>query len=150
MRKNKATTFSLTNLSKDKLPRLPFLKMKETVLGKKYELSLVFVTNSLSKKLNRQKNKATDILSFTLGKKTGEIFISQKAAKAEAPKFNQKLSPFIARLFIHGLFHLKGFEHGSTMEYQERQVGRKFGINGEVPINPPERLQRFSRAGKKQ
>lgn len=122
---------NIKNTTKGKLPSLPFEDIKNHVLGKKYELSLVFIGDKLSQKLNRQyreKNKPTNILSFPLSETSGEIFINAKQAQREAKKFDRDFKNFIAFLFIHGLVHLKGFEHSSKMEKQEELVRNKFGI----------------------
>jgi ssRNA-specific RNase YbeY (16S rRNA maturation enzyme) len=85
----------------------------EHILGPSYELSLVFCGNALSRKLNasyRGKDYPTNVLSFPLSKSSGEIFINLS-----------KLGPFsVPALFIHGCFHLKGMEHGRTMEKAEK------------------------------
>ncbi len=124
-------TFTLVNKTKGKLPSLPFEVMKDEVLGKDYELSLVFVTEAESHKINlayRQKDKPTNILSFPLEKNAGEIFICPEYAKKEAPDFEREYENYLAFLFIHGLVHLKGFDHGSRMENEEQKFRNKFGI----------------------
>ncbi len=123
--------FSLKNNTKGKLPRVPYLKIKEHILGKKYVLSLVFVGETLSKKLNnqyRQKNKPTNVLSFPLSKSEGEIFLNLTRAKMEAPKFDDSYTDFVGFLFIHGLLHLKGMDHGSRMERAEKLARKHFHI----------------------
>ncbi|MEK7095290.1 MAG: rRNA maturation RNase YbeY [Patescibacteria group bacterium] len=105
--------------------------MKNAVLGKSYDLSVAFVSSARMKELNRtyrQINKPTDILSFPLSKKEGEIYICISEAKKEAKKFDRKINNFISFLFIHGLVHLKGFDHGSTMESIEARFRKKFGV----------------------
>ena len=123
--------FTITNKTKSTLPRVPFANMKNTVLGKDYSLSLVFIGETASAKLNnsyRQKNKPTNVLSFPLDKKTGEIFICIPVAQKEAPEFGRTLPNFIAFLFIHGLMHLKGLDHGNKMELAEIKIRDKFNI----------------------
>ncbi|MBU4480373.1 rRNA maturation RNase YbeY [Patescibacteria group bacterium] len=123
--------FSIKNTTKGKLPSLPFENMKNEVLGKKYELSLVFIGDKLSRRLNkeyRKKDKPTNILSFPLSDTTGEIFINLSFAKKEAKKFDRDFSNFIGFLVIHGLVHLKGFEHSSRMEEKEIKIRKKFNI----------------------
>ena len=124
-------TFNLTNLTKAKLPKLAFLEMKEAILGKKYELSVIIVSKKEIQKLNneyREINKPTDILSFPLSDNFGEIYINLEMAKLEAKKFDRDYENFLAFLFIHGLVHLKGFDHGSTMESIEAKFRKKFDI----------------------
>ncbi|MDO8510252.1 MAG: rRNA maturation RNase YbeY [bacterium] len=126
------STFSIAKTTKGKLPRLPFQALKNEVLGPHYDLSLVFIGRTRSRSLNRRyrgKDRPTDVLSFPIDKHTGEIFISPEQAKITARKFGySKSQKFLAFLFIHGLFHLKGYEHGSTMENEELKVRKKFGI----------------------
>lgn len=122
-------TFGITNLTRGSLPRLPFCRMKDTVLGKNYTLSLVFVGDTRSRNLNkehRDKNKPTDILSFTLTDSEGEIFINLKRARMNAKKHGATELKFLKRLFIHGLLHLKGMDHGSTMDSEEAKFLKRF------------------------
>lgn len=110
---------------------LPFERIKDVVLGKNYELSLVFIGEKYSQTLNkkyRKKNlpaqagKPANILSFPLSKTTGEIFIDLTTAKKEMKKFDMKEREFIGYLFIHGLLHLKGLKHGKKMEKEEGKL----------------------------
>lgn len=125
--------------SKSALPRtprslargVPFLALQEAVLGKDYDLSLVFITPRRSRILNRVrrgKDKPANILSFPLSKTSGEIFIDLATARREAPDFDRTYTNFIAFLFIHGLFHLKGFQHSAIMERNERAIQKRFDI----------------------
>jgi probable rRNA maturation factor len=123
--------FSITNKTNSTLPRVPFAKIKDEVLGAKYNLSLVFIGRTRSKKLNsayRQKNYPTNILSYTFDKNNGEIFITPEVVKKQTKKFERKYDNLIGFLFIHGLLHLKGFDHGSRMERAEEVIRRKFKI----------------------
>ncbi|MBI5816906.1 MAG: rRNA maturation RNase YbeY [Candidatus Yonathbacteria bacterium] len=122
---------TITNKTKGKLPSLPFVKMKNAVLGKNYELSLVCIGNKASQRLNktyRRKNTPTNILSFPLSKTEGEIFIDLKKSRAGAHLFERGYSNFIGFLFIHALLHLKGFDHGSKMEGKEVKLRKRFKI----------------------
>jgi probable rRNA maturation factor len=124
-------SFQITNTTKEKLPNHPFQKMAERVLGKDYDLSLTIVDAVEIKRLNqlyRNKNNATDILSFPLKENAGEIFLCLSEAKKESTKFDRTFDNFIAFLFIHGLTHLKGFDHSSTMESNEEIFRKEFGI----------------------
>ena len=108
-----------------------FELIKKTILGSKYELSLVFIAPKKIQSLNkiyRKINKPTDILSFPLSKTTGEIFICKSEAKKEMVKFGRTFENFLTYLFIHGLVHLKGHDHGPKMEKVEAKFRRKFGI----------------------
>ncbi len=108
-----------------------FSRIKDKVLGKKYDLSLVFIGPKESQKLNykfREKDKPTNILSFSLSKTSGEIFITPSVAKKQAPLFDKTFDAFVVQLLIHGLFHLKGMEHGGKMERAETQIRKFFRI----------------------
>jgi ssRNA-specific RNase YbeY (16S rRNA maturation enzyme) len=110
--------FQITNLTKKQVSKIPWKKIKEEVLGKKYELSLIFAGNALLKKLNfkyRKKNKPASVLSFPLSKTEGEIFINL-SQKNHSPLY----------LFIHALLHLKGLRHSAKMEVQEEKLMKKY------------------------
>lgn len=123
--------FSITNKTKSTLPSVPFARIKNKALGEDYSLSLVFVGETKSRNLNykyRGKNKPTNILSFSLNKKSGEIFITPAVVKKQTKEFNRNFKNMLGFLFIHGLMHLKGFDHGSTMERAEEKLRREFNI----------------------
>lgn len=116
---------TITNLTKKKIPKIPWRRIKEKILGKKYNLSFVFTNDGLMKKLNARyrkpacrsgrKNKPASVLSFSLSKSEGEIFVNASQKKHHP-----------LPLFIHGLLHLKNFQHGVKMEIQEKKLIRKF------------------------
>lgn len=131
MAKGDKDNIFITNKTKGKLPRLPFVNIKNEILGTDFDLSLVFVGNSLSRRLNRiyrGKDKSTNILSFLLTKKTGEIFINLPLVKVEAKKQEENLRNYIWFILIHGMLHLKGMQHGSKMDRAEKKFRKKFGF----------------------
>ena len=125
---------SIINTTKGKLPRLPFATiamMKEKILGKNYELSIACVSDKVSKELNskfRDKNYPTNILSFTLSENSGELVLNMKKVTKDAPLFGKSVKTFFGFLLIHGMLHLKGMEHGSTMESKETKWSKYFGV----------------------
>lgn len=124
-------TTSITNKTKGKLPSLPFVAMKNKILGTKYELSISFVGKTESQKLNktyRGKDYPTNVLSFELSKTSGELVLQPACVKRDAKNFDMDYSNFLAFLLIHGMLHLKGMEHGSTMEGQEVRFKKMFGV----------------------
>src|SRR3989344_5266868 len=65
------TGFTITKTIKGNPPRLPFMHIKNKVLGEKYHLSLVFAGKAVMKKLNqkyRKKDYLPNVLSFPLSK----------------------------------------------------------------------------------
>ena len=124
-----AENCTIINKTKGKLPRLPFVSMKESILGSKYDLSVSFLSSNEQKKINkkyRNKNKTTNILSFPFSKTSGEITFDPIQVKHDAPLFDMPYSKFLKYLFIHGCLHLKGYEHSSTMEKEEKKFLKKF------------------------
>ena len=110
---------------------IPFVSIKEKILGKKYALSLVFIGDDKAKKLNlshKNKNYPTNVLAFPLDKNEGEIFINLVRAERDHKKYEQNLKKHVAYLFIHACLHLKGYEHGSTMEDEEKKILRQFHL----------------------
>lgn len=126
-----SNNFSITNETRGKLPRVSFPEIKESSLGKDYELTLIITSAAKIKKFNtiyRDKEVPTDILSFPISEKEGEIYICLTEARKEAIKFGRTYENFLAFLFIHGCTHLKGIDHGSRMESIEAKLRKKFGI----------------------
>ena len=119
----KEEKFTITNKTKHTPQRGLFSKIKEVALGKDYALSLVFIGKRKSRTLNRTyrgKDNPTNILSFPIDTKSGEIFITESVAKKEG--FS------VGFLFIHGLVHLKGYAHGDTMERAEIKLRKQFNL----------------------
>lgn len=111
--------------------KLRFSKIKDEILGKKYDLSLVFSGDQEIKKLNKtycHKNYTPNILSFPLDKDSGEIFINLKIAEKESPKYEMDYKTYVLFLFIHGCLHLKGHDHGKKMENLEDKFLKKLKV----------------------
>lgn len=123
--------FSLVNKTRGTVPRVPFDAIKNAVLGKTYDLSLAFLSEtdarSVTKK-TKHKNKASNVLAFPLSHTSGEILLCLKTARADAKKYAMTQDEHIAYLFIHGLLHLRGHTHGCTMEREEHRIMKKFGL----------------------
>jgi probable rRNA maturation factor len=125
----KSSSISILQTKKGTLPRVPFLLVKNAILGEKYDLSIASVTKAKSKKLNgefRGKDYPTNVLSFPLSENSGEILFQMDIVKRDAPNFEMPLKKFFLYLLIHGCLHLKGFEHSSTMEREEKKFLKKF------------------------
>ena len=116
---------------RSKAPNLPFCKIKELILGDKYELSLVICSDTLATRMNREYRKKSykpNVLSFPLSENEGEIFLNIRKAAREAKTMGVSTKARIAHLFIHGCYHLKGLDHGPVMDKAEEKMLRKFGF----------------------
>jgi len=104
-------------------------RMKDDILGKEYRLSVAYVSEKVSKEFNtryRNKNKSTNILSFQIEKDEGELIICPAVVKREAKNFDKNIPDFLGFLIIHGMLHLKEYDHGSIMEREEKKYDQKY------------------------
>ncbi|GMU74087.1 MAG: hypothetical protein AMXMBFR44_2860 [Candidatus Campbellbacteria bacterium] len=123
-----STLSRTTPLSLQKEGRL-LERIATSVLGRSYDLSVVFVGDARSRTLNRtyrRKDKPTNVLSFPLSKNSGELYLDLPLCMREAPLFDATPHRHVYFLFVHGLLHLKGLDHGARMERLEREVMKKF------------------------
>ncbi len=122
--------FSIANHTKGKLTSLPFVnilkEIKDEILGTHYSLSIAFVPKKYSHEINkkyRNKDKPTNVLSFALSKTSGELILSPTVIREEVKlkKFDKNFRELVQFLIIHGMLHLKGFDHGEKMEKLEKK-----------------------------
>jgi probable rRNA maturation factor len=102
------------------------------------DIELILTTDDEIKELNktyRNKDKATDVLSFPLedmpGMPLGSIVISIDTAKRVANELGHSIEEEIKLLFIHGLLHLLGYDHeidNGEMREKEKEVIEKFNL----------------------
>jgi len=88
-------------------------------LGGDYELCLAFIDRERSEELNakfRDKKRPANVLAFAYDRKDGEIFLTPSIIKKGE----------LLYMFIHGLLHLKGLEHGTIMEKEEEKYLAKW------------------------
>ncbi len=111
--------------------KLLALSLKELHAGKA-ELSVLFTDDSGIKALNRQylgKNRPTDVLSFPMDDPSviGDIVISVDRAREQSKEFGVSLNEELARLLVHGLLHLLGYDHvkggGQAKRMRDREEG---------------------------
>ncbi len=116
-------------------PALPYAMIAQGILGARYELTLTFIGEARARRLNqtyRHKEYVPNVLSFPLGKEAGEIYICTTVAKREAPRYQHSYAEHVLFLFIHALLHLKGYDHGATMESLEQRYRRKYSAHVEA------------------
>jgi probable rRNA maturation factor len=92
------------------------------------DINLVLVSDPEIRQLNvqyRARNRATDVLSFDLRggpsagmeiPRTGEVFVSTDSTVRQARSHRLTVGGELARLVIHGLLHLRGFDHRQAAE----------------------------------
>ncbi len=122
------TVVAVRNLTRQSAPRIPFLLVANKIVPG-MEISLVFVGIKRAQNINkstRNKKYIPNVLSYIVGKNSGEIIICITQAKKEAKKNALTKQLFILLLFIHALLHLKGYRHGTTMEQYERLLLTRF------------------------
>lgn len=106
-------TEKLLEISKDiPIDRIKNLLEQETSLSK--DVNIVFLDKEEIKELNksyRDKDEVTDVLSFNLDSNNtlGEIYVCPEYIINNISK--EKFTEEIIRVLIHGILHLKGYEH---------------------------------------
>ena len=93
------------------------------------EVSIAFVSNQQIKELNnkyRDKNEATDVLSFPIDEEMlGDIIISAQRAAEQSEEYGHSLKRELAYLTVHGMLHLFGYGHHSEKEKEEMRQKEK-------------------------
>lgn len=94
--------------------------------NKNAEITLRVVDEEEGKQLNetwRQKDSATNVLSFPVGEKIeqapnllGDIVICAPVVEREAKEQEKNNEAHWAHLVIHGILHLQGYDHESKEE----------------------------------
>ena len=127
------------------------------------EISVTFVDNNRIHELNkeyRDKDSATDVLSFPLGengeydidedngcKLLGDIVISVERAIEQAQMYGHSLRREIGFLTVHSMLHLLGYDHeGSNLEAlrmreKEELVLTKLGLQRDMSFVCEEDVQ---------
>lgn len=115
--------FTLKDIQKSKIFHLDISKIR-------FDIS--FCTDKTIKEINKQyrnKDKATDVITFSLfaddenciiHRKTadlGQIIISVETADMQKQENNNTLKKEILTLTVHGILHLLGFDHIEKKDY---------------------------------
>jgi probable rRNA maturation factor len=89
----------------------------------------------------RNKDYATDVLSFSYGKTVGEegtflgeIVLAPEIADKQAGSYHTTLERELRKLLLHGILHLLGFDHesdrGQMNRLQTKLMRRRFFMDG--------------------
>ena len=127
-------------------------KIAQTLTVK--EIELVITDNKRMQELNqeyREKNKATDVLSFPMdapfteqsifGMPLGSIVISADLVREKANELGHTVQDELSLLFIHGLLHLLGFDHETDdgeMRAREKELIEAFELPSSLIIRTNE------------
>ena len=126
---NDLCTITVTTKSRPLIEDLLFVRVKEGILGKKYNLSIVYVGDIHMRSLNKKyrgKDYVTDILSFPLSDTDGEIYINPRLLAKKSKDFDMNIATYTLFLAIHGCLHLKGYDHGDIMETLEKKFMKSY------------------------
>ncbi|MFZ3263305.1 MAG: rRNA maturation RNase YbeY [Terriglobales bacterium] len=117
-----------------------FVARARRVAGLKGTVDVAITSNTAMKKLNqrfRGKNQATDVLSFPAPdddprkKFAGEIAISAEIATRNAQALGHTCAQEVKILVLHGVLHLKGYDHErdrGQMARRENQLRARLGL----------------------
>ncbi len=98
-------------------------------------IHIILVDDEYLRRLHREyldDDTPTDVMTFDLsddGGVEGEIYISLDRAKAHAIQFDVSLDAEIARLIIHGLLHLKGYDDSTESRTKEMRERENYYLN---------------------
>jgi rRNA maturation RNase YbeY len=87
-------------------------------------LTVITVDSEYLRRLHHEflnDNRYTDVMTFQLGDEKdeeAEIYISLENAKINSKRYGVELAHEVARLVIHGLLHLKGFDDQTEKQRQ--------------------------------
>ena len=114
------------------------IELLNKIANEKKTIELILVNNETMQKINLEQRKVdqtTDVLSFPLEDfphfPLGSIVINSDLAKIKAKEFNHSLNDEITLMFIHGLLHVKGFDHecdSGEMRKEEEILINKFHL----------------------
>lgn len=89
------------------------------------EIGVVLLSTRESAKLNniyRNKNEATNVLSFYYGPEYGEILICPEIVKKEAALQRNTQEFQMTLMIVHGMIHLAGIHHENSATINKRFV----------------------------
>ncbi|CAL4322784.1 rRNA maturation RNase YbeY [Buchnera aphidicola] len=133
--------------NKKNIPTKKIIKKWIKKITKK-SINYIFTINVVNKKkmiklnfLYKKKKKETNILSFPIinilneNEKLilGDLVICKSVLEKESKKYKFKIKEYWARIIIHGILHLTGYQHNNflnrkNMEKKEIQTMKSFGF----------------------
>ena len=131
---NSEVRSKLGKLSKKAIVQLAEKILRNMKCSSDVELSILITDDTEIRKLNkkyRHKNKATDVLSFApaeakefvcLKHILGDVVISVETAKRQAQELGVAFADEFARLLIHGILHLLGYDHENVSPRRAKEM----------------------------
>jgi probable rRNA maturation factor len=106
------------------------------------EVTLRIVGAAEGRRLNkkfRNKNRATNVLSFSYGKNEGDVILCDPLIRREAHTQGKSVAAHYAHLVVHGVLHLRGYDHekkrdAARMEAREIRILRRIGIRNPYAV----------------
>ncbi|MFV0479806.1 MAG: rRNA maturation RNase YbeY [Anaerorhabdus sp.] len=111
-------------------------------------VSVIFVRSKKIKEINRdyrQIDCVTDVISFALQdepcdyawqeevQELGDIYINVDAVEQQAKDYGHSVKRELCFLFIHGLLHCHGYDHGNKQEEKKMFKLQSDILDSEVP-----------------
>jgi len=105
-------------------------------------VTIVFTDDVGIRSLNarfRDQDRATDVLAFPLHEEDdgrmylGDVIISLERARSQAPRFGNDPEGELARLLVHGLLHLLGYDHHRPQDGRRMKAAERRGLDGFLP-----------------
>ena len=114
------------------------MEILENISNTDKEIELVIVDDKTMQKINleqRDVDKTTDVLSFPLEDfphfPLGSIVINSDLASTRANELGHSLKEEMTLMFIHGLLHIKGYDHecdNGEMRKEEEKLINEFNL----------------------
>jgi len=108
------------------------------------EVTLRVVGAAEGRRLNRSfraRDRATNVLSFSYGRRPlrGDIVLCHPVIAREARQQGKSLAAHYAHLVVHGMLHLRGFDHeqkarAERMERAEIGILRRLGLGNPYTV----------------
>lgn len=124
--------YNNTKLPLERINRITEIIYRQEKIARGRITNLICSSDYTIKKLNRiyrNIDKTTDVLSFPFDEKDllGEIYISLRRTEVQASRYKVTFNDEFVRLFVHGMFHLAGYDHikendRKIMEALERRL----------------------------
>ncbi len=116
---------------------------EEVLLGENWKgtgtLSIVLGDDTMLKELNRRflkRDRPTDVIAFPLGdggeeEVWGEVYVNIERAREQALIYHVSFNEELARLIIHGVLHLLGYDDRNESSKKEMRAKEDYYL-GEI------------------